>query len=44
MKEGLIVGLALGVLTGALLATQNSRVADMVQKGKSAVKKQVEKI
>lgn len=44
MKDSLIVGLAIGLLTGAVLATHNSKVANMVEKGKQAVKKQIEKV
>lgn len=44
MKESLIVGLAIGLLTGAVLATHNRQVSDLVEKGKNAVKKQIEKI
>ncbi len=44
MKDSLIVGLVLGVLTGAVLATYNRDVAKVVEKGKQAVKKQMEKM
>lgn len=43
MKDSLIVGLAIGLLTGAVLATQNRQIGDLVEKGKNVVKKQVEK-
>lgn len=44
MKESLIMGIALGLIAGALIVTNNSKAQEMVEKGKKAIKKQVEKI
>jgi hypothetical protein len=51
LKDSMLVGLAIGLIAGAYLATSNGRARDMVEKGKDlvekgkqAVKKQVEKI
>lgn len=44
MKDGLLIGLALGLIAGALIVTNNSKVEQIVQKGKKAVKKQLEKL
>lgn len=44
MKEGLLIGMALGLIAGALIVTNNKKAEELVQKGKKAIKKQVEKI
>lgn len=44
MKEGLIIGLALGVIIGAVIVTNNQNAEKLVEKGKKAVKKQLEKL
>ena len=44
MKEGLIIGLALGVIVGAVIVTHNQKAEKLVEKGKKAVKKQIEKL
>jgi len=44
MKESLLIGLAIGLVAGAVLATHNKQVSNMVDKGKKAVKKQIEKM
>ncbi len=43
MKDGLLLGMALGFIVGAMVVTNNSKVEAMVQKGKKAIKKQIEK-
>ena len=44
MKEGLIIGLALGVIVVAVIVTNNQKAEKLVEKGKKAVKKQIEKL
>lgn len=44
MKDGIIVGFALGLICGALLATNCSEAKDVVNKGKRAMKKQIQKL
>lgn len=44
MKDCLLVGMALGLIAGALIVTHNPKVEQLVEKGKKAVKKQIEKI
>ena len=44
MEEGLIIGLALGVIVGAVIVTNNQKAEKLVEKGKKAVKKQIEKL
>lgn len=43
MKDSLIVGLVIGAIAGACLATYNKDVKHAIEKGKNAVKKQFEK-
>lgn len=38
MKEGLIVGMALGFIAGAIIVKNNQEVEKMVGKGEKAVK------
>lgn len=38
MKEGLIVGMALGLIAGAIIVKNNQEVEKMVDKGEKAVK------
>lgn len=38
MKEGLIVGMALGLIAGAIIVKNNQEVEKMVYKGEKAVK------
>lgn len=38
MKEGLIIGMALGLIAGAILVKNNQEVEKMVNKGEKAVK------
>lgn len=44
MKDCLLIGMALGLIAGALIVTNNPKAEALVQKGKKAVKKQVEKL
>ncbi len=41
MKEGLIVGMAIGLVTGALLFKHSETAKEMVNKGEKAVKKEI---
>lgn len=43
MKEGIIVGMALGFIIGAVLVTSNKDVQSMVNKGKKMVKDTMKK-
>mgnify|MGYP003475065406 CR=1 FL=1 len=43
MKDCLLVGMALGLIAGALIVTHNKKAEQLVEKGKKAIKKQVEK-
>lgn len=44
MKDSLLLGMALGFIAGAIVVSQNSKVQNVVEKGKKAVKDQVKKI
>lgn len=44
MKDTLLIGFALGLIAGALIVTNNTKVAGLVEKGKKAVKKSVSKM
>lgn len=44
MKEGLIVGMALGFLVGAVMYKNSPEVKEMVAKGEKQVKKSLNKI
>lgn len=44
MKDCLLLGMALGLIAGALIVTNNSKAEQLVEKGKKAIKKQVEKM
>lgn len=44
MKDGILCGLALGFIAGALYVTSNAKAQEMVEKGKKEVKKQIEKM
>lgn len=44
MKEGLLIGLALGLIAGAIIVTNNAKAEQLVEKGKKAVKKQISKM
>ena len=39
MKDCLLIGMALGVIAGALIVTNNTKAEQLVEKGKKAVKK-----
>ncbi len=41
MKEGLFVGMALGLVTGALLFKHSEAAKEIVNKGEKAVKKEI---
>ena len=44
MKDSLLVGLAVGALAGALYVSQNKKAQQVVEEGKEAVKKQLDKM
>ena len=44
MKEGLICGMVLGFIAGALLVKNNQEVEKMVTKGEKAVKNTIKKL
>ncbi len=44
MKDCLLLGMALGLIAGALIVTNNAKAEEMVEKGKKAIKKQIEKM
>ena len=44
MKDGLLLGMALGLIIGAVVVTNNPKAEQIVNKGKKAIKKQVEKM
>ena len=41
MKEGLFVGVAIGLVTGALLFKHSETAKEIVNKGEKAVKKEI---
>lgn len=44
MKDSLLVGLAVGALAGPLYVSQNKKAQQVVEKGKRAIKKQMDKM
>lgn len=44
MKEGIIVGMALGFLVGAVLVQGNKQAQEMVKQGKQAISKKAKEI
>ncbi|MEG1500108.1 MAG: hypothetical protein RR400_03480 [Clostridia bacterium] len=44
MKEGLIVGMALGLIAGAVLVKNSPEVKKLVDKGEKSVKDSIKKI
>ena len=44
MKDCLLLGMALGLIAGELIVTNNSKAEQIVEKGKKAIKKQIEKM
>ena len=44
MKDCLLLGMALGLIAGALIVTNNSKAKQIVEKVKKAIKKQIEKM
>lgn len=44
MKDCFLMGIALGLIAGALIVTNNVKAEELVEKGKRAVKKQIEKM
>ncbi|MBQ9791606.1 MAG: hypothetical protein IJW28_03365 [Clostridia bacterium] len=44
MKDCVIISMALGLIAGALIVTNNKKAQELVDKGKNAVKKQLEKM
>ena len=44
MKDGLLMGMALGFIVGAILVTNSDKAQKLVEKGKKIAKDQVKKI
>jgi len=44
MKDCVIIGMALGLIAGALIVSNNQKAQQLVEKGKKVVKEQVEKM
>lgn len=44
MSDCAMLGFALGLIAGAVIVTSNQKAQDIVEKGKKAVKQQIEKI
>lgn len=44
MKDCLLLGMALGLIAGALIVTNNQKAEQLVEKGKKAIKKRIEKM
>jgi len=44
MKDGLLMGMALGFIIGAIVVTNSDKAQKMVEKGKKLAKDQVKKI
>ena len=44
MKDCVIVSMAIGLIVGALVVTNNKKAQEIVEKGKTAVKNQIEKM
>ena len=44
MKDCVIISLAIGLIAGALIVSNSDKARNLVDKGKNAVKKQVEKM
>ncbi len=44
MKEGLLLGMMAGIVVGAFLAQTSEPIKKAVEKGKTELKKQVEKL
>jgi len=44
MNDCTIMGFAIGLIAGALIVSNNKKAQEMVEKGKKAVKQQIEKM
>lgn len=44
MKDCVIISMALGLIAGALIVSNNKKAQEIVEKGKKVVKEQVEKM
>lgn len=44
MKEAFCIGMMLGIVVGAVIVNSNKQAANLVEKGKDAVKKQLENL
>ena len=44
MKEGIILGMAIGVLVGGVVVGTSKKAQQMVNKGKNAIKKQIQNL
>ena len=44
MKEGIIIGMALGVLVGGVVVGTSKKAQQAINKGKNAIKKQIQNL
>lgn len=44
MNDCTLIGFALGMMAGALIVSNNKKAQEIVEKGKKAVKQQIEKM
>ena len=44
MKEGLIIGMAVGILVGGVIVGTSKKAQQLVNKGKNAIKKQIQNL
>ena len=44
MKDGLIIGMALGILVGAVAVGTSKQAQNMINKGKNAIKKRIQNL
>ena len=44
MKEGMIIGIMLGMIAGAIIVQSNKKAADLVEMGKEKLKEEINKI
>ncbi len=44
MNDCTLMGFAIGLIAGALIVSNNKKAQEMVEKGKKAVKQQIEKM
>ena len=44
MKDGLIIGMALGILVGAAVVGTSKQAQSLINKGKNAIKKRIQNL